>query len=157
MHNYQLMQQTSMTRKMDHFRLIDETHLPLKNFSAVDSNKEKLSEFQSTFVKPQKQISKRTELGLLKVKGAEFIVSILDDIRQCKGQTLNVPRPKGKPKSMTCWKLPSVYGGDSIVSSQVFPHWFQFFGKEPKPTRIVYFQKSTRSQLNKELELRDQG
>ena len=156
MHNYQLMQQTRMTRKMDHCRLIDETHLPLKNFAAVDSNKEKISEFQSTFVKPQKQISKRTELGLLKVKGAEFIVSILDDIRQCKGQALKVPRPKGKPKSMTCWKLPSIYGGDSIVSSQVFPHWFQFFGKEPQPTRIVYFQKSTRSQLNKELELRDQ-
>ena len=86
MHNYQLMQQTRMTRKMDHCRLIDETHLPQKNFAAVDSNKETISEFQ------------------------------------CKGQALKVPRPKGKPKSMTCWKLPSIYGGDSIVSSQVFPH-----------------------------------
>ena len=92
MHIYQLMQQTRRTRKMDHCRLIDETHLPLKNFAAVDSNKETMSEFQSTFVKPQKQISKRTELGLLKVKGAEFIVSILDDIRQCKGQALKVPK-----------------------------------------------------------------
>ena len=69
MHNYQLMQQTRMMRKMDHCRLIDETHLPLKNFDVVDSNKETISEFQSTFVKPQKQISKRSELGLLKVKG----------------------------------------------------------------------------------------
>ena len=58
MHNVQLMQQTRMTRKMDHCRLIDESHLPLKNFAAVDSNKETISEFQLTFVKPQKQISK---------------------------------------------------------------------------------------------------
>ena len=35
---------------------------------ALDSNKETLSEFESTFVKPQKQSSKRTELGLLKLK-----------------------------------------------------------------------------------------
>ena len=110
---------------------------------ALDSNKETLSEFESTFVKPQKQSSKRTELGLLKLKGAEFIVSILDDIRQCKGQALKAPRPKGKQKSMTYWKLPSIYGGDSVVSSQVLPLGFQFFGKEPKPTRLVYFQKKT--------------
>ena len=141
MHNYQLMQQTRMMRKMDHCRLIDEIHLPLKNFAAVDSNKETISEFQSTFVKPQKQISKRTDLGLLKVKGAEFIVSILDDLRECKGQALKAPRPKGKPKSMTYWKPPSVYGGDSIVPLQVFPLWFQFLGKEPQPTRLVYLKK----------------
>ena len=121
MHNYQLMQQTRMMRKMDHCKIIDETHLPLKNFAAADSNKETSSEFQSTFVKPQKQISKRTEFGLLKVKGAELLVSILDDIRQCKGQALKVPRPKGKPKSMTFWKPPSTYGGYSIASLQVFP------------------------------------
>ena len=53
---------------------------------------------------------------------------------------------------MTYWKPPGIYSGDSIVSSQVFPLWFQFFGKEPQPTRIVNFQKTTRSQLNKELE-----
>ena len=137
------MQQTRMMRKMDHCKLIDETHLPLENFAAVDSNKETSSEFQSTFVKPRKEISKRTELNLdlLTVKGAEFSVSILDDIRQCKGHALKVPRPKGKLKSMTYWKPPSTYGGYSIVSSQVFPLWFQFFGKEPQPTRIVYFQK----------------
>ena len=128
----------------------------LKSFAAVNSNKETISEFQSTFVQPQKQISKRSELGLLKVKGAEFIVSILDDTKQCKGQALKLPRPKGKPKSMTYWKPPSIYGGDSIMSSQVFPFWFQFLGKEPQPTRLVYFQKTTRSQLNKELELRHQ-
>ena len=67
------MQQTRMMRQMDHCKLIDETHLPLKNSAAVDSNKDTISEFQSKFVKPQKQISKRTELALLKVKGAEFI------------------------------------------------------------------------------------
>ena len=43
------MQQTRMMRQMDHYRLIDETHLPLKNFAAVDSNKETVSDFQSAF------------------------------------------------------------------------------------------------------------
>ena len=61
-------------------------------------------------------------IGPTESEGAEFIVSILGDVRQCKGQALKVPRRKGKPKSMTYWKPPSIYGGDSIVSSQVFPH-----------------------------------
>ena len=58
MHTYQLMQQIRMMRKMDHCRLIDEIHLPLKNFAALDSNKETISEFQSTVVKPQSKALK---------------------------------------------------------------------------------------------------
>ena len=104
---------------------------------ALDSSKEKLSDFQSTFVIPHKHSLKRTDLSHLKLKAAEFIKNIVDDIRQCQNQAAQVQRPKGRQKSMTYWKLPSIYGEDSVVSSQILPFGFQFIGKEPQPARLA--------------------
>ena len=104
---------------------------------ALDSSKEKLSDFQSTFVIPHKQRLKRTDLSHLKLKAAEFIKNILDDIRQCQNQATQVQRPKGRQKSMPYWKLPSVYGEGSVVSSQILPFGFKFIGKEPQPARLA--------------------
>ena len=38
---------------------------------------------------------------------------------------------------MTYWKLPHIYGEETVASSKILPLGFQFQGKEPNPNKFV--------------------
>ena len=77
---------------------------------------------------------KRNKLEYLKVRAARFIFVLLSKIKENLYSAKQVPRPKGKQRNLTYWKLPYLFE-DDIVSSKVLPIGFQFAGKEPDPKR----------------------
>ena len=44
-------------------------------------------------------------------------------------------RPRGAAKNVTYWKIPQLYG-DETVSSKILPLGLQFCGMEPNPMRF---------------------
>jgi len=68
------------------------------------------------------------------MKTARFIFNLLSKIKENLNIAEQVPRPKGKQRNLTYWKLPYLFE-DDIVSSEVLPIGFQFAGKEPDPKR----------------------
>jgi len=77
---------------------------------------------------------KRNKLEYLKVKAARFIFILLSKRKEILYSAKQVPRPKGKQRNLTYWKLTYLFE-DDIVSSKVLPIGFQFAGKEPDPKR----------------------
>jgi len=68
------------------------------------------------------------------VKAARFIFILLSKRKEILYSSKQVPKPKGKQRNLTYWKLPYLFE-DDIVSSEVLPIGFQFAGKEPDSKR----------------------
>ena len=86
------------------------------------------------FATERKYSYKRNELEYLTLRAAKFIFNILCKIKENLHIAVQAPRPRGKQRNMTYWKLPYLFG-DDVVSSKVLPIGFQFAGKEPDPRR----------------------
>lgn len=106
---------------------------------ALDSNKATSGNFSSVYAVPKRYAFSRGRLDELKLSAAKFICSILHGIKEHPNSAQEVPRPKRKPKSMTYWKLPNLYGEETVVASKILPLGFQFQGKEPNPNKFVQF------------------
>ena len=105
-----------------------------KKAKALDFSKVMTSNFSSVFATERKYNYKRNKLEYLKLKAAKFIFNLLSKIKENLNIAEQVPRPKGKQRNLTYWKLPYLFG-DDIISSKVLPIGFQFAGKEPDPKR----------------------
>ena len=116
----------------------DSGELLRQNAKAVDRNKATASNFASFFEIPKQYAFKHDKLKDLKLSRAQFICSVLVKIKDNLGNAEKVPRPKGRQKNVTYWKLPHVYGEDVVGLSKVLPLGFQFSGKEPDPMKFVY-------------------
>ena len=96
----------------------------------VDEMKSSASDFVSVFSLPKKYRFSRDKLEDLKLSAAQCICNILEKIKNNPASATKVPRPK-----MTSWKLPHLYGSDSMVGSKLLPLGFQFNEKEPDPMK----------------------
>ena len=114
---------------------------------ALDSNKAPPCNFISVYAIPKQHAFSRGRLDELKLGVAKFICSILQEIKENPNSAQQVPRPKRKPKSMAYWKLPHIYGEETVASSKILPLGFQFQGKEPNPNKFV--EKKARDILPK--------
>ena len=103
---------------------------------ATDNNKGSSMSFQSAFVVPKQFTSKRGRLERLKLSAAEFLCSVLQDIKDHPNNGSMTAKPRGKAKNTSYWKLPQL-NGEETVSSRVLPLGFQFPGKEPNTHKFV--------------------
>ncbi|XP_065061436.1 uncharacterized protein LOC135688497 [Rhopilema esculentum] len=108
-----------------------------KKAKGLDSRKDASLSFVSTFVVPKKYTFKRGRLEQLKMVAAKFLITVLEDIKDHPNNASEVPRPRGKKKNFSYWKLPQIYGEENVVASKVLPLGFQFPGKEPNASRSV--------------------
>ena len=104
---------------------------------ALDSNKATSTNFCSVFSVPKKYTFSRSGLEELKLDAARFICEILRNIKDSPNTAHQVPRPKGRAKNVKYWKLPHLYGEDTIVPSKILPLGFQFENKEPNLHKFV--------------------
>ena len=109
-----------------------------KKAKNVDSKKDASLSFQSTFDVPKKYTFKRGRLEKLKIVAAKFLIDVLQQIKNQPNNESRVPRPKQKPKKLTYWKLPQLYG-ETVITSKILPLGFQFQGKEPNTSKLVLF------------------
>ena len=116
----------------------DNGELLRQKAKAIDGNKVTAGNFASVFEIPRKYTFKRDKLEDLKLSAAQFIGSILVKIKDNPGSAELVHKPKGRQKNMKYWKLPHIYGEDTVVPSKVLPLGLQFSGKEPDPMKFVY-------------------
>ena len=104
---------------------------------ALDSNKATSTNFCSVFSVPKKYTFSRSGLEELKLDAARFICEILRNIKDSPNTAHQVPRSKGRAKNVKYWKLPHLYGEDTIVPSKILPLGFQFENKEPNLHKFV--------------------
>ncbi len=114
----------------------DDGQLLRKKAKALDGSKLAASSFSSVYATPKKYAFSRDHLEVLKLKAARFLVTTLNEIKDNLGSAKQVERPARKPKNLTYWKMPHLYGEDT-VTSKILPLGFQFHGKEPNLTRYV--------------------
>ena len=103
----------------------------------LDSRKDASMAFKSTFVIPKNYTFGRGRLEEVKTLAAKFLVNTFEEIKNNLNNAAESSRPIGKKKNMTYWKLPEVYGRETIISSKILPLGFQFPGKEPNPSKLV--------------------
>ena len=116
-------------------RECDNAEILRQKARAMDEMKGVTSSFTSTFSVPRKYSFKQSKLEELKVSAAQFICSQLANIKDNLGCATIVERPNRRKKDMTYWKLPHLYGDETVVGSKVLPLGFQFPGDEPDPEK----------------------
>ena len=79
----------------------------------------------------------------MKLSAAKFLIQVLEDIKEHPHNACQIERPRRKHKNLTYWKMPQLYGDETVVTSKVLPLGFQFHGKEPNQNRCVQPHQKT--------------
>ena len=115
----------------------DTAELLRKKAKALDGHKSASASFTSVYAVPKEYTFSRDRLDTLKQKAASFLLTVLHAIKEKPHQARQVARPPQKPKNLSYWKLPSIYGEENIMPSKILPLGFHFLGKEANPQKSV--------------------
>ena len=112
----------------------------------IDARKHELHEFQSTFVPIKKFGFSERKIRSLKFKSAEFLTEKFGMIMSNPGQaqlltknTKTKNRRNGKntkkESQVTRWRLPNLFGPETIVKNELLPIGFICPSSSPDPLR----------------------
>ena len=109
-----------------------------KKAKGLDAKSDVSMSFESTFVIPKNYTFGHKNIDQLKIMAAKFLIDTFQDIKDNLNNATQITRPKRKKRNLTYWKLPQLYGDESIVTSKILPLGYQFLGKEPNPSKFLH-------------------